>query len=378
MTRELMLGVSGWRLRGERTGIGRYLSSLVSCWSKPVVAGRFAEIRIYSPEPLSDPDIHLPPGVKNHVLDSRLAMVPWENVRLGPKVRDDVVLYPSFSRPFYTRTATVVTTHDATMRIIPEMFTRRDRIVYDRLYGWSARAATIVLTTSEAAKSDIVNEWNVDPDKIRITPLAAAGQFCHLPESATGNIRRSILGDDRPYFIFVGKISGRRNMPELLKAFSEFKRAGHPHKFVVVGPAHAVEAVQAIAVELGVAEHVITKSFLSDEKLNLLYNGAEALIMPSVYENGSLPVFEAQATACPVIAVDTEGTREITGAAAMLIPKLEVSHLVEAMTALADNESFRRDLSESGLVNSQRYSWQRCAEETLDACVEAVELHRGQ
>ncbi|MBA2706931.1 MAG: glycosyltransferase family 4 protein [Gemmatimonadaceae bacterium] len=373
MTDRLTLGVSGWRLRGERTGIGRYLTSLIACWSAEVVAGRFASIGLYTPTPLDDSDIHLPAPVDNRVVRSHLPMVPWENLRLGPRATDDVVLYPSFSRPFYTRGATVVTTHDATMRIIPEMFTRSDRLVYERLYGWSARAATIVLTTSQAAKADIVNEWDVNPEKIRVTPLAAAADFHPVSLADAALTRRSVLGDDRPYFIFVGKISGRRNMPELLRAFAEFKRAGYPHKFVVVGPARAVKTVQSLADELGVRDQVVTRSFVPDVELNRLYNGADALIMPSVYENGSLPVFEAQATGCPVIAVDTQGTREITGGAAMLIPHLEAGHLVGAMCSLADDDSLLRDLAARGLANSNLYSWRRCADETLAACVEAAE-----
>src|SRR5688500_19124092 len=104
-------------------------------------------------------------------------MVARDNRRLGPAALDDVVLYPSFARSLITRGASVVVTHDATMRVVPEMFRRRDRLVYGPMYGWSARAATLVITTSEAAKRDIVRVWDVDPAKIRVTPLAAAKHF---------------------------------------------------------------------------------------------------------------------------------------------------------------------------------------------------------
>ncbi|MBA3342508.1 MAG: glycosyltransferase family 4 protein [Gemmatimonadaceae bacterium] len=374
----LTLGVSGWRLQNERTGIGRYLLSIVERFSPELAAQRFADINVYSPQPLAASRVHLPPHVNNKVLRSRLPMVPWENLRLGPSATDDVVLYPSFSRPFFARRATVVTTHDATMRIVPEMFTRRDRIVYDRLYGWSARAATLVLTTSEAAKRDIVREWDVDPAKIRVTPLAAAECFHPLPaDDDRGRLRHEMFGDDAPFFMFVGKISGRRNVPELLRAFARFKLGGHPHKLVVVGPTYAVEAVKVLAVAGGVASDIVTRSFVSDDVLNRIYNCADAFIMPSVYENGSLPVFEAQATGTPVISVATEGTDEITGGEALLIPRLEVGALVEAMTRIATDESLRRDLSRRGLQNSRRYSWVRCAAETLAVCGEAAAMSHG-
>ncbi len=333
---------------------------------------------MYVPQPVAGSSVSLPSGVRDVVIPSTLSMLPWENLRLGPTAKDDVVLYPSFSRPFIARGATVVTVHDATMRIVPEMFSRRARLVYDPLYGWSARAATLVLTTSEAAKRDIVNGWNVDPAKIRVTPMAATKMFRPLSsEDDRERTRQEMLGTDLPYFIFVGKISGRRNVHELMRAFAMFKLDGHPHKLVVVGPSYAVEAVNALAKANGFANDLITRSYVTDETLNRLYACADAFIMPAVYENGSLPVFEAQASGTPIISVRTDGTEEITGGAALLIPELEPEGLASAMAQIANDESLRHDLARRGLDNSRRYSWERCATETLAVCREAAEMHRA-
>jgi glycosyltransferase involved in cell wall biosynthesis len=371
------LGISGWRLFGQRTGVARYILSLVESFSSEIVGKLFETIDLYTPASLHAAGVTIPPTVRNRVLKSRLPMIPWDNIRLGPFAKDDVVLYPSFSRPFVARQATVVVTHDATMRIVPELYTRRDRYIYDPLYGWSAHAATLVITTSEAAKQDIVREWHVDPDKIRVTLLAAASAFHPLgPYDAREAIRQETIGCDTPYFMFVGKISGRRNIPELLRAFLAFQKSGYPHKLLIVGPTYAIDAVNAFADDVGVRGSLITRSNVTDDMLNRLYNGAEAFIMPSVYENGSLPVFEAQATATPVISVRTVGTEEISGGAALLIPELAHAPLVDAMTRIAGDAALRRELSERGLVNSRRYSWSRCARQTLEVCREAVEMQR--
>ena len=312
------------------------------------------------------------------MIESKLPMLPWENLRLGPSAKDDVVLYPSFSRPFVARRATVVTVHDATMRIVPEMFSRRARLVYDPLYGWSARAATLVLTTSEAAKRDIVNGWDVEPEKIRVTPMAASKTFRPLSQGEDRErVRHGLIETDAPYFIFVGKISGRRNVHELMRAFAMFKLGGHPHKLVVIGPSYAVEAVNALAAANGFSSDLITRSYVTDETLNRLYACADAFIMPAVYENGSLPVFEAQASGTPIISVRTDGTEEITGGAALLIPELEPKGLADAMTQVATDESLRENLARRGLENSHRYSWERCASETLAVCREAAEMYRA-
>ena len=379
MGSKLTLGVSGWRLHGQRTGVARYVLSLVERFTPELILGRFGAINVYVPRPLEVDGIRLPPSVNEQLLASRLPMLAWENARLATAARDDVVFYPSFARPLVARGATVVTTHEAIMKIAPEMFDKRARFIYGPLYGWSARAATLVITTSQSAKRDIVAAWDVDPAKIRVTPLAAAPVFRPLPASVDrAALRASMFGDDSPYFLFVGKISGRRNVPDLVRGFLTFKHGtGLPYRLVIAGPDYAIQAARRIAAELGAAADVVTRSYVPDDELNAMYNCAEAFVMPSVYENGSLPVMEAQAVGTPVISVDTEGTRETTGGAALLIPRIDADVLASAMTRIAGEPALRSDLSARGLANSRQYSWARCADETLAVCEEAARMYRS-
>src|SRR5215211_5122856 len=182
MGSELTLGVSGWRLHGQRTGVARYLLSILERLTPDVVDDSFREITVYTPHPLKRAGIDLPSGISERVLASKAPMLLWDNLYVARKATDDVVFYPSFSRPFVARGATVVTTHEAIMKIAPQMFDRRARFIYAPLYGWSARAATLVITTSQAAKRDIAKAWDIDIAKIRVTPLAAASPFAPLPQ----------------------------------------------------------------------------------------------------------------------------------------------------------------------------------------------------
>ena len=376
MDSELTLGVSGWRLHGQRTGVARYALSILERLTPEVIDGRFRAINLYTPRQLDTAGIGLPTSVTERVLASRLPMLLWDNVYVARKAADDVVFYPSFSRPLAARGATVVTTHEAIMKIVPEMFDKRARFIYAPLYGWSARAATLVITTSEAAKRDISAAWEIDIAKIRVTPLAAASAFTPLPHTVDrAALRAKLFGDDAPYFLFVGKISGRRNIPELLRGYQSFRRAsGLSHRLVVAGPDYAVQAAQRMAAEMGGGQELITRSYVPDDELNAIYNCADALVIPSVYENGSLPVFEAQAAGTPVISVDTEGTREISGGAALLIRTLAAQEIADAMSAVATDPELRRSLVTRGLANSRQYSWERCARETIAVCYEAAQL----
>ncbi|MBA2524473.1 MAG: glycosyltransferase family 4 protein, partial [Pyrinomonadaceae bacterium] len=356
--------------------VGRYLLNVVKNWTPEMVGGRFDEINFYTPKPIDRNEIPLPENFNVRVLPSDKPMLVWENTLMARTADDDVVFCPSYTRPLFVRGKTVVVTHDAVQQIYPELFPMSVRLFYNRLYGWSARNATIVVTDSEAARQDIARGWGVPLSRIRVVYLAPAEIFKPLMnDERVSEVREQYAGSSAPFFLFVGKLSGRRNIPLILKAFAEFKRQeSFPHKLLLIGlNIHDLDISKLIS-ELGLSDEVRHCEYVSDEDLNLLYNAAEGFISPSTYETVSLPVMEAQATATPVICIDTAGMREITGEAAVLIPKLEVPEMVEAMLRLVSNADLRRELSEKSLANAQRFSWQRCSAETLAVIEEAARI----
>lgn len=370
----MRLGVNGWRIHGQRTGIGRYLLNVIRNWTTDMVSGRFEEINFYTPKPVDRQEVLLPENIHERVLRSNRPMLVWENSRMAPVATDDVLFCPSYSRPLLARGKTVVVTHDAVQQLYPELFPRSVRLFYNRLYGWSARHADLVITGSEAARRDIARCWRVPPSRIRVVHLAPAEFFRPLPTGRqVSEIRERYVGSSAPFFLFVGKLSGRRNIPLLLEAFAELKRRmSLPHKLVLIGlNIHELNVAKLIT-DLGMLTDVRHWEYVSDEDLNMIYNAAEAFISPATYETSSLPVMEAQATGTPVICIDTPGMREITGGDALLISRLGVAELVEAMSRLAGDAALRRALAERGLANARRFSWQRCSAETLAVLAEAA------
>lgn len=369
----MKLGINGWRIHGQRTGVGRYLLNVVRNWTEEMVGGRFDEINFYTPKPIDRNEIALPDNFNVCVLPSNRSMLVWENTLMAAAAKDDVIFCPSYTRPIYTRCKTVVVTHDATSKMYPELFSKAVRHFYNPLYGWSARSASKVITTTEAARQDISNVWNVPVEKIAVTRLAIAEVFKPLPDDAKVKGMRNRHTAGLPFFFFVGKLSGRRNVPRLIESFAKFKKeTSFPHKMIIVGPDTASLNITEIGKEFEISEHLIRLKFATDEDLNLLYNAAEAFVMPSTYETLSFPVMEAQAVGTPVICVDTPGARENTGGAAFLIPKLDVMNMAQAMSEVAGNSELRRELSERGMANAKTFSWPKCSAETLTVLANAA------
>lgn len=370
----MRLGVNGWRILGHHTGVGRYLYNILRYWTPENVDGRFSELTLYTPLPYPMAEKPLPPEIHNRVLRPAWRMLIWENLRLGPTAGDDLTYHPSFSIPLWRRGRSVVVIHEVIHELYPHLFPASVRLFYKHLYRWSARHATLIISGSEASKQDVARQMKISPDKIRVVPMAAADFFHCQPEAAVlAAVRSKYLDPETPFFLFVGKLSGRRSLPLLLGGFAAFKKqTGLPHKLVVVGlNIHKVNVAQLIE-ELGISGEVIYPGFISDEDLNALYHLATGLISPALYEPICLPVMEAQAAGAPVICSDSPGMREATGGQAMLLPKPEVEEMAKAITRLAQDEELCRRLSQDGREHARQFSWERSSKETLNVLAEAL------
>jgi glycosyltransferase involved in cell wall biosynthesis len=371
----MRLAVNGWRTQGARTGIARYLLNLVRRWTPECVGERFEGITFYCGHDADPDELGLPANVEIRRLLSGRPMLVWENTRFATAAAEDVAFHPSFSVPLVRRGRAVVTTHDMVSELHPELFPSRQRMFYNRLYRWSATHATLVITDSNAARTDIVSHWGIPEERVRVVYLAPDDIFGpHHDDRAVAAARDRLLGGSAPYLLFVGKFSGRRNVPVLLEAYAELRRRqpGLAHKLVMVGQNMQGFDVAALARSLRMEDGLVHHEHVSDEDLAMLYRGAEAYVTPSVYETTSLPVLEAQISGAPVVTIDTVGMREVTGEAALLIPRLGVRELADAMESLMTDRTLRARLAEEGARSVARFTWDRAATATLDILAEAA------
>ena len=373
--RAMKLGVNAWRIRG-RTGVPRYVSNVVRGWTSALVGTRFDAIELYTPEPLDREALGLPSNLSVRVLRPNMRQLIWENTRLGPVCDADVLWCPAYSRPILTRARTVVTTHDATWKMFPHLYPFATRTFYAALYGWSARHATLVITNNETTRSDIIRCFGVDPGRIRVVPLAAAEIFRPIRDDhKLADVRAKYVGADVPFFLSVGKLSPRRNVPKIIEGFAQFKKTtGLPHRLLVIGENSLGLPFDEVAASFGVRNECIHPDFVPDQDLTLLYNAAEAFILAATYEANSFTSLEAQATGTPVIVPDTPGMCEMTGRIALILPVVDPATIAAAMERMARDPSLRGDLSARGLEHAARFTWPRTSAALLAVLEEAAAL----
>jgi glycosyltransferase involved in cell wall biosynthesis len=232
----------------------------------------------------------------------------------------------------------------------------------------------LVITATETARHDVAQAYRVPEGKIRVVPLAPADVFRReLRSGEAAEIVTRFLGSDRPYLLFLGKLTARRNAPLLVEAFAELKRRSDlPESLLVVGLNTTGVDLPALAAHHGIADSFRYVDHVSDDDLGPLVACAKAFVMPYAYEALSLTALEAQAAGTAVVTVDAPGLREQTGGHALFVERAALEELVDGMKRILDDEGLRARLEREGREHAEQFTWERCSLETLDALSEAA------
>ena len=219
-------------------------------------------------------------------------------------------------------------------------------------------AADAVLCISEATRNDVQNFYGMPTDRLHVAYLAHSNIFRPMVE-AEQRLPRPIR---RPFFLYVGSRTHHKNFQALIKAFSRWKHHGNVC-LLVVGPPWSPGENRRLA-ELGIKDDVDLWTDVTDASLCALYNQASAFIYPSLYEGFGIPLLEAMACGCPVIASRIATTVEITGDCPTYFDLDQPDSLIGALDTVL---SERRDSARvrAGLDLVKRFSWSRTASETL-------------
>ena len=363
----MRLDVNVVRLTRPFTGVGRYLLSLLREWSGMTLP--FDEVVLHAPVALHPSAAAFPE--ERHRLEVRGPRGPdplWEWWTLGPRSRAGGVLFSPYTLPLGYRGRAVVTYFGPATNLPFTLEGWRAR-AYDRLYRASARRAACVLTAAGRVKQRIVEAYGVPEARVEVIPLAPDPSFTPVADAERlGRVRRSCGVGDGTYVLFVGKLSGRHCIPQLIEAFGRVRQgASGPLRLLLVGPNVLGLDVAAAARASGVADAVVHRAQVSEEDLPALYSGAEAFVFPATEAEGfGLPLVEAMACGTPVLSTARGSVPEVTGEAALLAPSNEVGALAGVLEGILRDQGLRAELRRRGLERARSFSWRTTAERTME------------
>ncbi len=342
----MRLVIDGRRLTAERTGVGRYLESLLAGWAETGPPLPRMLVVLHDPSGLDR--VPRCAGMRAEVVGAGWPGLVWERFGLGRRLRSgDLLFAPTNLIPDCWRGPTVLVLFDTLLEARPDDFPRLVHWRFRRRYRQAARRADRLIVPSEATGRDAVRWLGVDPRRIRpIYPGVEPG-FAPLPADAP-EVRsaRSALGlGSDPFFLFVGKRSRRRHVPSLLAAFARHRREFPTHRLVFAGPADGRLDATGVVEAGHVAEPV----------LRALMATALGLLYPSEYEGFGLPVVEAMACGCPVVTLRRGALLESGGDAALFLDEADPDSLERAMNRLACDPEARAENIARGRDQAARF-----------------------
>lgn len=307
----------------------------------------------------------------------------WTHLRLSAEMAirpPDVLFVPAHVLPLIHPWRSVVTVHDLGYLAHPEAHRPADRRYLDWSTRWNGTRAAAVLADSHATKTDLVAAYGIPPGKIRVIHLGRDEALARVeaPALIAAACRRYGIADPAAgpgYLLYVGTLQPRKNLGRVIEAFARVAGtpAGAGLQLVLAGgKGWLFEGMRLpeLAERLGVAGRVLFPGYVADTDLPALLSGARGFVYPSLYEGFGIPVLEAGACGVPVITSNTSSLPEVAGDAALLVDPHDVEAIADAMYRVLTDDALRAELIRRGHENVKRFSWEKCARETLAVLLE--------
>ncbi len=274
--------------------------------------------------------------------------------------------------PWDPRVPRIVTCHDLIPLVLyreyrgPIPGTRTAQRLRELARYGSARR---LIAVSEATRRDLVHQLGLSSARVDVIHHGVDhARFTCRRE--VGEVERvaALLGRDDPFLLHVGAGDRRKRLELLVRAFA-LSRRSREALLVLAGPLTQSRrrCLEHEARRTGVFARVVFAGFVADGLVPALYRSCLAVVFPSVYEGFGLPVLEAMGCGAPTVTTGATAMPEVAGDAGLTVPADNADALADAIARLVDDAGLRRRLSEGGPAQARRFTWRRCAAETL-AC----------
>jgi glycosyltransferase involved in cell wall biosynthesis len=393
----MLIGLDAIPLTEPLTGVGHYTLELARALATASPADEFELLypSRHPPLDLTRDAAALPPNLHAARIEVGLLGARWWLVGLPRHIRRrGLSLFhgTNYEAPPRAQCPTVLTIHDLSAFTHPATHVaRRARRLRLRLPAM-ARAATHVITPTEAVRREACERLKLDPSKVTAIHEAPRAIFRPLArDAATTTLRR--LGVAGEFILSVGTVEPRKNLATLVAAYEKIiatsatqdasaqsrsssppSLTSSPPQLVIAGRQGWLTSELRARIEASPARGLIHfTGYVSDEDLRALYSSCIAFVYPSLYEGFGLPPLEAAACGAAVVASRIPAHLETLGEeSARLVAPEDADALTRALSDLIGDESLRRRLALAGARRASRFTWARAARETLEVYERAV------
>ncbi|HHX45112.1 MAG TPA: glycosyltransferase family 4 protein [Chloroflexi bacterium] len=288
---------------------------------------------------------------------------PWRLWREGI----DLIHAPVYVGPVVSPCLTVVTVHDLSFYLYPELLRRASRAYLQRMTRLSVERAAGIIAVSCATRDDLVRLLGVAPERVTVVHNGVDDVMRPIQDRAAVAAFRRRRGLPERLILFVGTLEPRKNLPALLEAYAILReRWGTAHRLVLAGGrGWGYADIEATLARLRLGpEAVLLPGFVPQDELPLWYNAADLFVYPAIYEGFGIPPLEAMACGVPVIVSDRSSLPEVVGGAGVVVDPDDVEGLARAMRDVLTDGDRQRVLRAACLARARAFSWRETARQT--------------
>ena len=319
--------------------------------------------RVIPVNPAVSPDRGFPGHIKR---------IFWYQTALNQQLKRqsaDLFFSPVYEGMFFPSIPQIVTVHDLIPLKYPEL-SPKWKYYYQYALPLLLKKSRKIISVSEHTKQDLVTNYGLDPDTIDVVNHGCDRSLFY-PQADPEILKKYSLNK---YLLYVGDLRFYKNLSRCLSAFDRlpFKE----YQFAIAGKKDDFfyPQIERQIQQLSARERIIFLDYVPTADLRLLYSMARSLVFASLYEGFGLPVLEAMACGCPVIASNSTSIPEVGGDSVLYVDPYSVENITQTMYRVLTDAKLRTSLSDRGLERAKLFSWDKTAQDVcqiFDDCLRA-------
>jgi glycosyltransferase involved in cell wall biosynthesis len=294
----------------------------------------------------------------------------------------DVVFHPKFTLPLLSPCPAVMVVHGADW-FIPEQaqyYHYLDVKYLQTVMPLYFKKASIVISVSQLTTDNFYQVLDLPDGKLKTIYFAPARHFQRVTDKTLLAETRARYNLPEKFILTLTKRQGdgRKNLGQIFKAYRQYHQSTPaPHKLVVGGKdCHLFRDEYGLAQEAA-GQDILFPGWIDQADLPAVYSLADLYLYPSNLEAFPIPITEAMACGTPIVTSNANGLVEIAGDAAIFVDPTDAPAIAEAINRVLTDDNLQTSLSKKGLARSTLFTWEKCAQSTLET-LENLVSNQGQ